>query len=81
MGAGRVSIITVYFFNKYEDERCNIQEEHEPNQNSGKKKKKRIETKKSTIMKINCKITLTRMVSSEFQDQHKEMCKNSGFFK
>lgn len=38
MGVGRVFTITVFFFNRYEDGRCNIQEEHELNQNSEKKK-------------------------------------------
>lgn len=38
MGVGRVFTIIVFFFNRYEDGRCNIQEEHELNQNSEKKK-------------------------------------------
>lgn len=37
MGAGRASTITSAFFNKHEYGRCNIQEEHEPKQTSGKK--------------------------------------------
>lgn len=50
------------------------------NQTKTLKTKKKIETKKSIGMKMNFKIMLTRIVSSEFQDQHKEMCKNSGAF-
>lgn len=38
MGPGRVSTITGFFFNKHEGGKCNMQEEHEPNQNSEKKK-------------------------------------------
>lgn len=49
------------------------------NQNKPLEKNK-IETKKNIRMKINFKIMLTRIVSSEFQDQHKEICKNSGVF-
>lgn len=78
MGPGRVSTITVFFFNKHEGGKCNMQEEHEPNQNS--EKKKRIETKKIVRMKITLQIMLTRIVSSEFQDQHKKCVRTVGFF-
>lgn len=69
--------ITGFFFNKHEGGKCNMQEQHKPNQNS---EKKRIETKKIVRMKITLQIMLTRIVSSEFQDQHKKCVRIVGFF-
>jgi len=64
----------VCFSHKLKGGKCRVHEEHETKQKHSK------ETSAKIRIKIDFKIMLTRIASSEFQDQNKEMCKKSGAF-